>query len=79
MAEHPRVPEALMVVAQVFDPQSVGLAARAVAVEALPVTAPVSGPLNPVAVKIPVEGTKESLVEVVFCGKLPVLAVTQVG
>ena len=36
-------------------------------------------PAKPVAVKIPVLGTKESLVEVVFCGRLPVLAVTQVG
>jgi hypothetical protein len=35
-------------------------------------------PANPVAVSIPVEGTKLSLEDVVFCGRLPVLAVTQV-
>ena len=47
--------------------------------ETLPVTLPVRAPENPVAVKIPVDGTKERAVEVVFCGRLPVLAVTQVG
>ena len=39
-----------MVVAKVFAPQSVGLAARAVAVSALPVTLPVSPPMKVVAV-----------------------------
>jgi hypothetical protein len=36
-------------------------------------------PANPVAVKIPVVGTKLNFVDVTFCGMLPVLAVTQVG
>ena len=47
--------------------------------ETFPVTFPVKAPANPVAVKIPVEGTKEREADVVFCGRLPVLAVTQVG
>ena len=50
-----------------------------VALEEIPVTLPVSGPENPVALKIPVEGTKDRAPEVVFCGRFPVLAVTQVG
>ena len=49
----------------------------AVREEAVPVR-PAPLPANPVAVKIPVFGTKESLVEVVFCGRFPVFAVTQV-
>jgi hypothetical protein len=47
--------------------------------ETFPVTLPVNDPANPVAVKTPVEGTNDSLVEVVSIGRFPVLAVTQVG
>ena len=36
-------------------------------------------PANLVALNIPVLGTKDNLVLVTFCGKLPVLAVTNVG
>jgi hypothetical protein len=35
--------------------------------------------MPPVAVNAPVDGTKNNLVDVTFWGKLPVLAVTQVG
>ena len=35
--------------------------------------------MPPVAVNAPVDGTNDNLVDVTFCGKLPVLAVTQVG
>ncbi len=52
-----RLPLAAMVVAKVFAPQSVGLAARAVAVSALPVTLPVSPPMKVVAVTFPAERT----------------------
>ena len=44
-----------------------------------PVTFPVNAPLNPTEVNIPVEGTNDNLVDVVFCGRLPVFAVTHVG
>jgi hypothetical protein len=47
--------------------------------EALPVTFPVNAPANPVAVNIPVEGTKDNLEEDTFVGKFPVLAVTHKG
>ena len=46
--------------------QLVPLAANAVAVEALPVTAPVNGPEKPVDVRIPVDGLNVSLVEDTF-------------
>jgi len=36
-------------------------------------------PTKAVAVKVPVEGTKLSFVDEVFCGKLPVVVVTHVG
>jgi hypothetical protein len=60
---------------------------RAVAVAALPPiespeavpVKPEPDPANPVAVKIPVDGMNDNAVEVVFCGRFPVLAVTQVG
>ena len=45
----------------------------------LPVTFPVNAPANPVEVNIPVEGINDSFVDVVFCGRLPVFAVTHVG
>ena len=47
--------------------------------EQLPVTAPVNGPLKPVAVKTPVDGTKDKAVEVTVNGRLPVFAETNVG
>jgi hypothetical protein len=43
------------------------------------VALPVKGPANPVAVKIPVLGTKLNFVEDTVCGRFPVLAVTHVG
>ena len=52
--------------------------APAVSDEAVPVS-PAPLPANPVEVKIPVEGINESFDDVVFCGRLPVFAVTQVG
>jgi hypothetical protein len=45
---------------------------------AVPVN-PVPLPENPVLVNIPVEGMNDSFVDVVFCGRLPVFAVTHVG
>jgi hypothetical protein len=45
----------------------------------LPVTLPVRGPANPLAVRIPVEGTNESFVLETFAGRFPVLAVTHRG
>ena len=42
------------------------------------VTAPVMGPENPVAVKIPVEGTKDNFVVEIFAAVLPA-AVVQSG
>ena len=35
--------------------------------------------MPPVAVSAPVDGTNDNFVDVTFCGKFPVLAVTQVG
>jgi len=52
--------------------------APAVRDEAVPVK-PVPLPANPVLVNIPVEGMNDSFPDVVFCGRLPVLAVTHVG
>ena len=46
--------------------------------EAVPVS-PVPAPLNDVALKTPVDGTNDNLVEAVFAGKLPVVVVTHVG
>ena len=46
--------------------------------EAVPVR-PVPAPVNDVALKTPVLGTKLNLVDAVFCGRLPVVVVTQVG
>ena len=37
------------------------------------------GLVIPVTVKYPVDGIKESLVDAVFAGKLPVVVVTHVG
>jgi len=45
----------------------------------LPVTAPVKGPAKPVAVRMPVEGTNESLPLEHLSGKLLPVLVTQVG
>ena len=47
--------------------------------EAVPVTLPVNGPENPVAVSKPVDGLKDNFVSDVFCGRFPVFAVTHVG
>ena len=46
--------------------------------DAVPVR-PVPAPENEVADKTPVLGTKLNFVDAVFCGKFPVVAVTQVG
>ena len=50
-----------------------------VALVAVPVTLPVSGPVKPVAVNIPVDGLKLSFVLVTFAGRLPEFAVTHTG
>lgn len=50
----------------------------AVRLEAVPVR-PVPAPVNEVDDKAPVDGLKVSFVEVVFCGRFPVFAVTHVG
>jgi hypothetical protein len=50
----------------------------AVREDAVPVN-PVPLPANPVEVNIPVEGINDSFVDDVFCGRLPVFAVTHVG
>ena len=47
--------------------------------EALPVTFPVKAPAKPVAVSIPVDGTKLSLVDEPLSGRFPVIAVAQSG
>jgi hypothetical protein len=54
------------------------VALPAVSDAAVPVR-PVPAPVKEVAERTPVDGFNESLVELTFCGRLPVVAVTQVG
>ena len=73
-------PELLNVTELVTDPAVVAVAAFPPIdkPDAVPVK-PVPAPLNEVAVKTPVDGTKLNLVELVFAGLLPVVFAEMIG
>src|SRR5664280_2893016 len=68
-------PDPLPIVVVLFEVRVVNAPVEGVVAPIVPLNAPA----NPVLVNIPVEGINDSFVDVVFCGRLPVFAVTHVG